>query len=228
MRRLLFRIALFLFLGTVTTVGSTWALAVALNWRTVENHDLHGDGAYQYVRVSMRYRFGGTGCWAWYENERMQERFSRSLLEQPLPQYLRPSPTQAERAKRWEAAAFGWPFHALSCQSEVRLIQNADVDAPEAWGTKIHGAVQIVRPSGAGLLAGKAPLLPVWRGLALDVLLYAALWFGLVWSVCTIGCAIRRRRGCCPKCGYDLRGNIEHNGGCPECWWGRSAGTSWS
>ncbi len=35
---------------------------------------------------------------------------------------------------------------------------------------------------------------------------------------------IRRKRGHCPKCGYDLRGELD--AGCPECGWRRDSGTA--
>jgi len=35
---------------------------------------------------------------------------------------------------------------------------------------------------------------------------------------------IRARRGRCPRCGYELRGNM--NAGCPECGWNRQEGAT--
>lgn len=59
------------------------------------------------------------------------------------------------------------------------------------------------------------PLDPVWPGFALDTSIYATLaWF------CTIGSfrlrrLVRKRRGCCSECAYDLRGKFSSR--CPEC-----------
>ena len=53
-----------------------------------------------------------------------------------------------------------------------------------------------------------------------------SLWGGLQYYLVAVGLAIfyrRRRRlasGECPKCGYDLRGDLED--GCPECGWNRA------
>jgi hypothetical protein len=75
-----------------------------------------------------------------------------------------------------------------------------------------------------GLWVGKPtskrllPTRPLLPGFALDTSLYAACAF-LVWSAPSAGRRIRRRlrraRGHCPACGYDLRGST--SAVCPEC-----------
>ena len=63
------------------------------------------------------------------------------------------------------------------------------------------------------------PFRPLWLGLLLNVAIYYAI---IEAALFTLLCAIRRRRmrkGLCPACGYDLRG--EFDGGCPECGWKR-------
>ena len=53
-----------------------------------------------------------------------------------------------------------------------------------------------------------------------NTLFYAAIWFGLFFVMGRTRRFIRTRRGRCPRCGYDLRG--EFADGCPECGWGRA------
>ncbi len=63
------------------------------------------------------------------------------------------------------------------------------------------------------------PLLPVWPGFAINTLVYALaamIVVGLWWLVRR---AIRRMRGRCLSCGYDLRRDLAT--GCPECGWRR-------
>ncbi len=63
------------------------------------------------------------------------------------------------------------------------------------------------------------PLRPIWLGLAANTIFYsAALWL-LTLGPFTARRIIRRRRGHCPQCAYDLRGNP--GGSCPECGWRR-------
>ena len=59
------------------------------------------------------------------------------------------------------------------------------------------------------------PLRPLWPGFAINTIFYAAiLWFVMLGPF-TARRIIRRKRGQCIKCGYDLRG-AEHEV-CPEC-----------
>ena len=71
-------------------------------------------------------------------------------------------------------------------------------------------------------IAGLRPK-PIWPGFVIDTLFYAAIWFGLFhgvfFGVASAKQAIRRARGRCPMCGYDLRGALEK--GCSECGWNR-------
>lgn len=58
---------------------------------------------------------------------------------------------------------------------------------------------------------------PIWRGLAINL----AFWWLLAFGVLSIPLRpwLRRRKGRCPKCAYDLKRDFES--GCPECGWGR-------
>jgi hypothetical protein len=59
----------------------------------------------------------------------------------------------------------------------------------------------------------------MWPGFALNTLIYAAAaaLAAALWRTSTR--ALRRLRGRCPRCAYDLR--AEPGGGCPECGWRR-------
>ena len=59
------------------------------------------------------------------------------------------------------------------------------------------------------------PLRPLWPGFAINTFFYAAIVWVLWSSPFTARRLIRRKRGRCLKCGYDLRG-AEHEV-CPEC-----------
>jgi hypothetical protein len=51
---------------------------------------------------------------------------------------------------------------------------------------------------------------------------YNAKYWGLLWYRLDRE-AQRQRRGQCPQCGYDLRGDLKS--GCPECGWNRTGST---
>lgn len=71
---------------------------------------------------------------------------------------------------------------------------------------------------GSGGLVEKSPevfpRVPLWSGLVLNTLFYAALIIVLVVAVRWFRRARRRRRNRCVACGYDVSGNA---GPCPEC-----------
>ena len=65
------------------------------------------------------------------------------------------------------------------------------------------------------------PLHPIWPGFAINTIFYAVILWLLTLGPFTARRMIRRKRGRCIKCGYDLRGNFGGGGGCPECGWRR-------
>ena len=64
------------------------------------------------------------------------------------------------------------------------------------------------------------PVRPIWPGFVIDTLFYASIWYGVFFGFGSAKRAIRRKRGRCPRCGYDLRGALEK--GCSECGWNRA------
>ena len=56
---------------------------------------------------------------------------------------------------------------------------------------------------------------PIWPGFAFNTLFYAAILWLAIPGPFALRRLIRRRRGLCPACGYDLR-HGEHKA-CPEC-----------
>jgi hypothetical protein len=127
-----------------------------------------------------------------------------------------------EHVQAWMIRA-GWPFRALRSE-------RYRVESPGAR----YGALNWSRP--ATWSEGIAlPELPDWVvasrhrqvlpnqvdsiGFVLNTLFYAAVsaWMWFAFGSARPG--IRRRRGRCPMCGYDLRGTLEK--GCSECGWNR-------
>ena len=66
------------------------------------------------------------------------------------------------------------------------------------------------------------PIKPIWSGFAINTIFYAAILWLLSLGPSATRRLIRRKRGRCIKCGYDLRGDL--TGGCPECGWRREDG----
>ena len=59
------------------------------------------------------------------------------------------------------------------------------------------------------------PVGPIWPGFAINTLFWAAVLWLVIPGPFALRRLIRRKRGLCPACGYDLR-HAEHEA-CPEC-----------
>jgi len=107
----------------------------------------------------------------------------------------------------------GWPFRTLyyvltrytgdrfSTNQHVWIVQKQPWNAwiiPNTPGNAIY-----------------LPLVPIWSGLIRNTFFYAAILCLLIPGPFALRRMIRRKRGLCVKCGYDLRG-VEHEA-CPEC-----------
>ena len=110
----------------------------------------------------------------------------------------------------------GWPARSLAGETwdEIRPGQQSRWLNRQATFVDINGLYVI-------------PLRPTWPGFAINTIFYAAivaiLW--VLWSSpFVVRRIIRRKRGRCIKCGYDLRGTSGGEGGCPECGWRRDVG----
>jgi len=141
-------------------------------------------------------------------------------------------------------AAAGYPFLAMGCVMDEKLDLDTLTKSRSArFGilfTPTQSTPFRIRSTPDRIL----PLLPIWPGFVLDTAIYAALWWGLALSFTGVHRTLRRVRNRCPKCGYDLRGQIGVVSGqssvvseigstenrelrtdrsvrCPECGWGR-------
>ncbi len=114
--------------------------------------------------------------------------------------------TQGEQAIEQQLdQAFGWPRLALHTS-----MHRFDVSAP--WVIP-HG---LLAPQAAeNGLPRVYPLRPLWAGLVVNTLVYAAVIQFVLWAPGGLRRAIRAEAGCCPKCGRRLREASE--GICPGC-----------
>jgi hypothetical protein len=133
-----------------------------------------------------------------------------STLNEPTTAFAAGEVTTERRA----AAGFGWPWPALGVEW--------DMDKPPGPGARARGApLSTVVLSANGDRAPALPWRPIVSGLVLGTLVHAALWMMLL-ALLTAPYRFTRelmrlRRGCCIRCGYDLRYDFPR--GCPECGW---------
>jgi hypothetical protein len=175
----------------VVTVGVAWASAVwgGRPYRAKET-DL-GAQAWP-VPVSPAWRFPPNMCFE-QSNAFMTER-----------QYVHTgAPWQAVHLYR-----VGWPARStgMSMQEEFRFgtgptIVSCDGVLAPAWFPATPPAY--------------LPMSVLWSGFALDTAFYDAIALTLWSAPAVIRCRLRRARGRCPACGYDLTGASSAK--CPEC-----------
>ena len=97
--------------------------------------------------------------------------------------------------------ASGWPLLSMRCQS---------THSETAWSVS-----RGITLSAFGGWREALPLVPIWPGLLADTVFYAALFAALHQPTTLARRSIRRKRGHCPACNYDLQGLDSPT--CPEC-----------
>ena len=112
--------------------------------------------------------------------------------------------------------SFGWPARSLQTETwhnyEIRSGRRlVDHPEPNVWneGLRVDWGLKVL------------PLRPIWPGFAINTIIYAAvLWLVFCAWPGFVRRRVRRGRGQCLHCGYDLRGQPPEAGAsrkCPEC-----------
>jgi hypothetical protein len=132
------------------------------------------------------------------------------------PAWLPPIPPN-DGLLAYGGRAAGWPLPVL------RSVMFADATRASHW----RGALRL-RPALAYAASlwniqdpesGCIPLEPVPLPFAISTVAWGVPWLALLMVPGLLRRAFRRRRGRCPRCGYDLQHDLAS--GCPECGWGR-------
>ncbi len=113
---------------------------------------------------------------------------------------------------------FGWPFicmwYQVLGQDQGMTVVGADLRG----GLLISGQPATVGTSRSRII----PLYPAWLGLLGNTLAFSAAWAALLITIPLLLRTLRRRRGLCPACAYDLRATPAGSP-CPECGRGSNA-----
>jgi hypothetical protein len=103
--------------------------------------------------------------------------------------------------------ADGWPLPAFSAEARWRP-RGEDYVWPVIGGV-LMGSKNVGVDDGVRIL----PLRPIWSGIVVDTVFFAAVWWALL-SLPRVRPALRRRQGRCARCGYALHPSQER---CSEC-----------
>jgi hypothetical protein len=123
---------------------------------------------------------------------------------------------RAQRVATTTWMAHGWP---LRCVRHVSAIehggyQGRDLIPPLRTFSRSEILVRM------GPIACSLGYDPIWPGLLVNTAFYGAILWGLWVGPGALRRGLRRRRGACVRCGYDLRGGEGSDGApavCPEC-----------
>lgn len=125
-----------------------------------------------------------------------------------LPAHMRPASLDDLNMMSWYHEV-GWPLPSMTCSVHwQQQILNANVMY------QVEGGMQL--PRDAQFNPRALPLTPLWQGFILDLMLWAALWLTLTWSIGATRQAWRRRHMRCTHCGYSRTGLLP-GAACPEC-----------
>ena len=93
------------------------------------------------------------------------------------------------------------------------------IDDPDYPMITWRAAIAIGDGSSHPSVRSALPVRPLWTGLIANTFFYTVILWLLTLGPFTARRLVRRKRGHCVKCGYDLRG--EFSAGCSECGWRR-------
>lgn len=233
-------------LGLLTTWLVAWALAVidpndgyptlfgtvAEGWYLLPQHRYRTPQGDVYVDLTRsRWCTEATLCASWYQTpEGFPDWINRTyplagevpdeimrVFGDPksfaLPGWvIRPSPDGSRRTFR--TTAWGWPLPALTELQRERLQYDS---AGNFKGATYDYQFSLKGPAGVRYLGRlRLPFRPAWGGFLTDSAVYATLWGLLLSFPAVLRRIIRRRRGLCPRCAYDLTG-LPPGSPCPEC-----------
>lgn len=236
-KRWIFRIVLFVFLGAVVNVAVAWGFAIGLPLYTLsgptERNSSTGDqvpywiveqlqrtGAMRYVWLYMVYDFDdapGTYLDIFPKIEPV-DLYNRPNWSQV--DYSNPAQEYHEHWVYFIEDARGWPLLSMSSFTamgvdplgEKLLFETSGgFSVPDSLRSQpLYEDIEeewFNRPI--------IPLSPIWPGFAINTIIYAVIVWILWSSMFATRNFMRNKRGLCIKCGYDLRGT-EHEV-CPEC-----------
>lgn len=236
-RKRLFQVAIALCLGMVTSIAVAWTIAasrpVPMYPRTLGRAFVQWDRPWHLAEVRA---FGAVDIWwsdLWLSYPTAEstqklvddQRTAIAGLVQKRDWFtVRNTPPtwgtfdQADPPKEpnmiGSDTAFGWPALCLWYQIGGTSVANTLTNEDLRFGWLAHGSLS---SRGRDFIA--LPYNPLWPGLILNTLVYAAIWMVLLIAPSALRRSHRRRCGRCIRCGYDLKGNLDS--GCSECGWHR-------
>ncbi len=224
MKRCLFKLVVFLTLGAIVNVTVAWACAVRpypvdplrsrvpprparyYKWTSPEGFDTFITKRTGELRISQRRRamivcgFGPLPQW-----------LSDSQFLDLVPEwsaFAEPRDWARPYGDFYVEQASGWPLLCLRLDGPMTIGNDL-----ASFYSEMSGRLEL--PWFERPWQNVVPYQPIWIGFGINTVFYAAPLWLLTLGPFAARRMIRRKRGRCIKCGYDLRG-AEHEV-CPEC-----------
>lgn len=118
-----------------------------------------------------------------------------------------------------EEAAYGWPMYAMWCSYYTRAWEKDEngrrIYQPAEYEAVLQIPESLQRLSPLTLENHYLPLQPISLGFAGNTAIYASAWWIALVGIAKARRHLRRAKGKCISCAYDLRGITSDR--CPEC-----------
>ncbi|MEE8155134.1 MAG: hypothetical protein V3T53_09310 [Phycisphaerales bacterium] len=140
--------------------------------------------------------------------------WSRFAVGEPFERFVDSDRIDHELVS-YDEYASGWPAHSLRYYGPIYVVRAGSGNVYDESRMTGYFHPPLPETMVKRGYRSELPFLPIWPGFALNTILYAAFLWVLTLGPFTARRIIRRKRGLCPKCGYDLRGTARMI--CSEC-----------
>ncbi len=241
MKRWSAKIVVLLIIGAVLNVAVAWGFAIwpidmaRRPWQffaSVQYYEQFGSDRHLYLRT-MVYRLPGEIQLSQHEATASLARFSvgpepideadlRALVPKwsrlaagdPFEEFANHNRADHELVDYIEYAS-GWPAYSLRYYGPIYVVRAGSGNVYDESGMTGYFHFTLPQKMVDGGYRSELPFLPIWPGFAINTGFYAAVLWLMSLAPFTLRRVIRRKRGACIKCGYDLRGTAQMI--CSEC-----------
>ncbi len=219
-------ILVFLLLGAIINIAVAWTIALTIDFVTIEKHITARELSPTSSWTVSKWEAFGSEQFISYRRKApfpighpsVGSLLTMSDILPPWGDFDTISKDYADAdhgvVDVWHVEGRGWPYRSMwgtyGLLTEAAL-QTYTISSEGRRGMLVTD-VPAWKTTGMPRLI---PMIPIWSGFAANTSCYAfMLWLPYALS-CFLCRVVRRLRGRCPRCGYDLRGAA--HAACPEC-----------
>jgi hypothetical protein len=239
LRRWTMRLSLLILGGSTMSVGLAWLCTVVAPFRTgtsrqsvkyiVHRDEFIRSGENAHERITeanclmvlttdFGYRQGYIIPEMWSGRATLVEWSDDQYLPHRRATWREPTAWTLSDSEWCEAHAPRWAIAARMSSERTNVYRIAGAGWPMSCVYSVHGRDELRVGLDVNLAHKRLlPVHPLWIGLGVDTAIFAAL-LGTLFGIAPLRRRLRRARGRCARCAYDLVGIDD---ACPECGWSR-------